>query len=127
MCALVGASVPWVQQFAYFLKKNGVVMSLRHEYEHQELLASGQTGRAKRLRDWIEAEEKKSLKREDDRVKILVGAAVLFAVQSGHPPDLSSGRVAVLDLMDDFLQRPAERLAVLGEDGQGSDALRRLF
>ena len=100
-------------------------MSLRHEYEHQELLESGQTGRAKRLRDWIEGEEKKSLKREDDRVKILVGAAVLYSIQHGHPLDLTN-RAAVLALMDDFLQRPQERLAVLGENGQGSDALRRL-
>ena len=65
-------------------------------------------------------------KKEDDRVKVLVGAAVLYAVQQGHPPDLSGGRAAVLALMSDFLSRPAERLAVLGEDGRGSDALRRL-
>ncbi len=100
-------------------------MSLRHEYEHQELMESGQTGRAKRLRDWIETEEKKASKREDDRVKILVGAAVLFSLQQGHPLDLTD-RAAVLDLMDSFLQRPQERLAILGEDGRGSDALRRL-
>lgn len=100
-------------------------MSLRHEYEHQELLETGQTGRAKRLRDWITGQEKKSLKREDDRVKILVGAAVLFSLQQGHSLDLAS-RAAVLDLMDSFLQRPQERFAVLGEDGRGSDALRRL-
>ena len=65
-------------------------------------------------------------KKEDDRVKVLVGAAVLHSTQQGHPPDLSGGRAAVLALMDDFLSRPAERLAVLGEDGRGSDALRRL-
>lgn len=65
-------------------------------------------------------------KKEDDRVKVLVGAAVLYAVQHRRPPDLSGGRGAVLALMDDFLVRPQERLAVLGEDGQGSDALRRL-
>lgn len=65
-------------------------------------------------------------KKEDDRVKVLVGAAVLYAVQQGHPPDLSGGRASVLALMDDFLSRPAERLAVLGEDGKGSAALRRL-
>lgn len=65
-------------------------------------------------------------KKEDDRVKVLTGAAVLYAVQQGHPPDLSGGRAAVLALMDDFLVRPQERLAVLGDDGQGSDALRRL-
>lgn len=64
-------------------------------------------------------------KREDDRVKVLVGAAVLHSTQQGHPPDLSGGRAAVLALMDGFLSRPAERLAVLGEDGQGSAAFHR--
>lgn len=64
-------------------------------------------------------------KREDDRVKVLVGAAVLFSLKQGHPLDLRD-RAAVLALMDDFLQRPAERLAVLGEDGRGSEALHRL-
>ena len=100
-------------------------MSLRHEYEHQQLLESGQTGRAQRMRDWIESEEKKTLKREDDRVKVLVGAAVLYSIKQGHTLDL--GEVsAVVQLMDSFLQRPQERLAVLGEDGKGSDALHRL-
>ena len=65
-------------------------------------------------------------KKEDDRVKVLLGAAVLHSTQQGHPPDLSGGRAAILALMNDFLSRPAERLAVLGEDGKGSDALRRL-
>ena len=64
-------------------------------------------------------------KKEVDRVKVLVGAAVLYAVQQGHPPDLSGGRAAVLALMDEFLSRPAERLAVLGEDGLGSPAFHR--
>lgn len=100
-------------------------MSLRHEYEHQELLESGQIGRAKRMRNWIDNEENKSSKREDDRVKILVGAAVLFSLQHGHQLDLKD-RAAVLELMDNFLQRPQERLAVLGDDGRGSVALRRL-
>lgn len=64
-------------------------------------------------------------KKEDDRVKVLVGAAVLNSIQRGHPLELKD-RAAVLALMSDFLSRPAERLAVLGEDGRGSDALRRL-
>lgn len=63
-------------------------------------------------------------KREDDRVKVLVGAAVLNSIQRGHPPDLKN-RAAVLALMDDFLSRPAERLAVIGEDGRGSAAFQR--
>lgn len=90
-------------------------MSLRHEYEHQELLESGQTGRAKRMRDWIDSEEKKTKKREDDRMKVLGGAALF------HTSDLAT----VIALMDAFLTRPSERLAVLGEDGKGSEALRR--
>ena len=63
-------------------------------------------------------------KREDNRVKVLGGAAVLSSIQRGHPLDLKN-RAALLALMDDFLSRPAERLAVLGEDGQGSAALHR--
>ena len=63
-------------------------------------------------------------KKEDDRVKVLVGAAVLNSLQRGHPLELKD-RAAVLALMDDFLSRPAERLAVLGEDGRGSAAFHR--
>ena len=63
-------------------------------------------------------------KKEDDRVKVLVGAAVLNSIQRGHPLELKD-RAAVLALMDDFLSRPAERLAVLGEDGRGSAAFQR--
>lgn len=63
-------------------------------------------------------------KRADDRVKVLVGAAVLNSIQRGHPLDLRD-RAAVLALMDAFLSRPAERLAVLGADGLGSAAFKR--
>ena len=99
-------------------------MSKRHEIEHKELLQSGQTGRARLLRDWIDTEERKSNKRQDDRVKVLVGAAVLFSLQQGHPLDLKD-RAAVLALLDDFLTRPQERDAVLGADGLGSAAFHR--
>lgn len=99
-------------------------MSLRHEYEHQELLESGQVGRARRMRNWIDNEENKSSKREDDRVKILVGAAVLFTIQQGHAVDLKDS-TALLDLMSAFLTRPQERDAVLGADGLGSPAFHR--
>lgn len=84
-------------------------------------------GQAQLLARHLELSERRAAKKADDRVKILVGAAVLHATQQGHPPDLSGGRAAVLDLMDQFLQRPQERLAVLGEDGLGSDALRRCW
>ena len=99
-------------------------MSLRHEYEHHALLESGQTGRADRLRKWISDEERKTKKRQDDRVKVLVGAAVLFTIQQGHAVDLGDS-TALLALMSAFLTRPQERDAVLGADGLGSPAFHR--
>lgn len=68
-----------------------------------------------------EARQRASIKKEDDRVKVLVGAAVL------HQQTQTQGKLpALLSLLDGFLERPRERLAVLGEDGQGSEALKRL-
>lgn len=99
-------------------------MSQRHEYEHQALLESGQTGRADRLRKWLDDDAKKRDKRADDRVKVLVGAAVLFTIQQGHAVDLGDS-TALLALMSAFLTRPQERDAVLGADGLGSPAFHR--
>lgn len=60
-------------------------------------------------------------KKAEDRVKVLVGAAILEHVKAGHldPAEL-------LGVLDGFLVRPTERAAVLGDDGKGSDTLRRL-
>lgn len=67
------------------------------------------------------AAERKELKRADDRVKVLVGAMVLESIrQQGRGVD------DLLERMSQFLVRPAERLAVLGEDGRGSEPLLRL-
>ncbi|NLC10570.1 MAG: hypothetical protein GX782_11485 [Gammaproteobacteria bacterium] len=82
-------------------------------------------GQAQLLEQHLKLKVVGASKKEDDRVKVLVGAAVLNSIQHGHPPDLSDGRAAVLALLDDFLSRPAERLAVLGEDGRGSPAFHR--
>lgn len=82
-------------------------------------------GQAQLLEQHLKLKTAGADKRADDRVKVLVGAAVLFSLQQGHPLDLKN-RAALLALMDDFLVRPQERLAVLGDDGAGSDALRRL-
>ena len=56
-----------------------------------------------------EARQRATLKKADDRVKVLVGAAVLHK-QSQSPDE----RATLLSLLDSFLTRPAERLAVLG-------------
>ena len=68
-----------------------------------------------------EARQRANAKKEDDRVKVLVGAAVLH-----QQTQSTDRRAALLALLDGFLTRPAERLAVLGEDGQGSQAFKRL-
>jgi len=66
-----------------------------------------------------EARQRSTAKKADDRVKVLVGAALLNAHAKTPIPGL-------IDMLNAFLTRPAERLAVLGEDGKGSEAFRRL-
>ena len=60
--------------------------------------------------------------KEENRVKVLVGAAVLHQ-QKTLPAEKLAALVA---LLDGFLTRKSERLAVLGEDGKGSETLKRL-
>ncbi len=72
-----------------------------------------------------EARLKTAQKKEDDRVKVLVGAALLDQLKrNGTIPACDMHNL--LSLLDDFLSRPGDRLAVLGEDGDGSQALHRL-
>ena len=68
-----------------------------------------------------EARQKATAKKAEDRIKVLVGAAVLH-----QQTQSTEKRAALLSLLDGFLTRPSERLAVLGEDGQGSKALKKL-
>ena len=68
-----------------------------------------------------EARQKATTKKAEDRIKVLVGAAIL------HQQTKSTEKnAALLTLLDGFLTRPSERMAVLGEDGQGSEAFKRL-
>ena len=69
-----------------------------------------------------EARQRATAKKAEDRVKVLVGAAVLH-----QQTQSTEKRAALLALLNSFLTRPAERLAVLGEDGQGSEAFKRLI
>ncbi|RMO46460.1 MULTISPECIES: hypothetical protein [Pseudomonas syringae group] len=68
-----------------------------------------------------EARQKATTKKAEDRIKVLVGAAVL------HQHTKSPAKHGeLLELMNSFLTRPAERQAVLGPDGQGSEEFKRL-
>lgn len=68
-----------------------------------------------------EARQRVTAKKEEDRVKVLVGAAVLH-----QQTESTEKQAALLALLDRFLTKPAERLAVLGKDGQGSEAFKRI-
>lgn len=81
------------------------------------------TGQAELLDRYLTSLAQIDSKRADDRVKVLVGAAVLELLKSGRPVTLPNNQ-ALLGLMSEFLIRPAEREAVLG-DNNGSDALHR--
>lgn len=82
-------------------------------------------GQAALLARHLESVADGSSKKEDDRVKVLVGAAVLDRLkQTGSLP--SGGLGELLAMMDAFLARPGERAAVLGESLRGSDALLRV-
>ena len=72
-----------------------------------------------------EARQRAGQKKEEDRVKVLVGAAPLDQIKRrGTIP--TCDLPGLLTLLDGFLTRPGERLAVLGEDGNGSQAMKRL-
>lgn len=67
-----------------------------------------------------EAQLKANETKADNRVKVLVGAAILEQCRIGkYDP------AALLEIMQGFLARPRERDAVLGE-GDGSESFRRL-
>lgn len=83
-------------------------------------------GQAALLARHLESVDEVSSKKEDDRVKVVCGAWLGSEIASGRavavhtPHDLLRG-------LDSFLVRPGERLAILGEDGRGSPAFRRVF
>ena len=68
------------------------------------------------------ARRKANTKQEDDRVKVITGAWMASEASSGRA-DAS----AVLAGLNSFLTRPSERKALLGDDGRGSEAFRRVF
>ena len=68
-----------------------------------------------------EARLKANTKQEDDRVKVITGAWLASEASSGRA-DAS----AVLAGLNSFLTRPSERKALLGDDGRGSEAFRRV-
>lgn len=109
---------------------SGEQVRLKRRLESLEKAAAegneGAVGEARLLAAWLDGEAAINHKRADDRCKVLVGALVGAALSSGRSVVLSDPQ-ALLDDLSEFLIRPAEREAVLGTDGTGSEAFRRVF
>ena len=88
--------------------------------------SAGAAGEARLLRAYLDDEARAAEKKADDRVKVLVGAFVAGELAAGRRVALGDAG-ALLAALDGWLVRPAERLAVLGSDGTGSPALRRVL
>lgn len=69
-----------------------------------------------------EARLKQEHRKQDDNVKVLLGVTIAQMVRTNRMQ-----LVDLLGVLDEHLERPRDRLAVLGEDGQGSAALHRVL
>ena len=88
--------------------------------------SAGAAGEARLLRAYLDDEARAAEKKADDRVKVLVGAFVAGELAAGRRVALDDPS-ALLAALDGWLVRPAERRAVLGSDGTGSPAFRRVL
>ena len=59
-------------------------------------------GEARRLRAWMVERDQQDSKRQDDRIKVITGAAVLELLKTGQQVSLPD-RQALLDLLAEFL------------------------
>lgn len=83
-------------------------------------------GQARLLAAWLDDETAIKAKKQDDRCKVLIGAWLAAELAAGRPVALSDAG-GLLAALDSWLMRSGERDAVLGADGQGSDAFRRVL
>lgn len=110
--------------------ERGEQVKLRRRLESLQREAAGgnvgAAGEARLLESWLDDEEAIRHKRQDDRCKVLVGALVGQWMSTGRSV-LLHDQNALLAALNVFLIRPAERDAVLGEDGTGSEAFQRVY
>lgn len=107
-------------------------MTVRLEHRLKQLQQAAREGdhgagnRAEALAVYLGKQADAEAKRADDRVKVLVGAFVAAELAAGRRVALDDA-AELLAALGGWLVRPAERLAVLGPDGSGSDAFRRVL
>ncbi len=95
---------------------SGPVHLLKRLHKLETESANGVPGSdnlAESLRRHLQAKAVNNHKREEDRVKVLIGACVCYGLTIGKPVDCTTAR-ALLDALDSFLVRQGERDAVLG-------------
>ncbi len=88
--------------------------------------SAGAAGEARLLREYLDDEARVAEKRADDRIKVLIGAYVAGELAAGRRVALYDA-AELLAALDGWLTRPGERDAVLGSDGHGSEAFRRVL
>lgn len=107
-----------------------MTVRLEHRLKQlQQAAREGDNGAAKRaeaLAVYLGKQADAEGKRADDRVKVLIGAYAAAELAAGRRVILGDA-AALLAALDGWLVRPAERLAVLGSDGTGSPAFRRVL
>lgn len=110
--------------------RGGQNVRLRRRLEALQRAAAGgdraAEGQARLLAAWLDDEAATAAKRADDRVKVLAGAYVASELAAGRQVALGNAG-ALLGALEAWLVRPGERDAVLGADGQGSEAFRRVL
>lgn len=82
-------------------------------------------GEARLLTAWLDDDDASSVKRADDRCKVLIGAYVAAELAAGRSVALGDAG-ALLAALNAWLVRPSDRSAMLGNDGQGSVAFWRV-
>lgn len=114
----------------YRAGEGSVTVRLEHRLKQLQQAAregdNGAANRAEALAVYLGKQGDAEAKRADDRVKVLVGAFVAGELAAGRRVALDDAG-ALLVALDRWLVRPAERDAVLGSDGTGSDAFRRVL
>lgn len=106
-----------------------VKISRRLKQLHQAAAAgdAGAANRAKALATYLGKQADANAKRADDQVKAIAGAWMGAELTSGRPVVARAPRDVLTSLNDYLKERPSERLAILGEDGQGSQAFWRVM
>ncbi len=114
----------------YRAGEGSVTVRLEHRLRQLQQAAregdNGAANRAEALAVYLGKQADAEARRADDRVKVLIGAYAAAELAAGRTVALGDA-TALLAVLSGWLVRPGDRLAVLGSDGTGSPAFRRVL